>query len=183
MTEAEKGLVIVYTGNGKGKTSAALGTAFRALGHGWNVLVIQFFKGDWPVVFGELDSARHHENLEVLQIGKGFVGIMGDKKPIGEHRAAAAEAMRIAKEKAHSGKYDLIVLDEVNNAADPDGPRLIEIDALVDFVTSCPPCLNLVLTGRNAHPRITELADLVTEMKEVKHPFSKGIPARKGIDF
>ncbi len=183
MAGSEKGLVIVYTGDGKGKTSAALGTAFRALGHGWKVLVIQFFKGEWPVVFGELESAKRHEGLEVLQIGKGFVGIMGDQKPISEHRAAAAEAMRTAREKAHSGKYDLVVLDEVNVAADPDGPRLIEIDTLVDFVVSRPPRLNLVLTGRHAHPRIVELADLVTEMKEVKHPFSKGIPARKGIDF
>jgi cob(I)alamin adenosyltransferase len=183
MAEAEKGLVIVYTGNGKGKTSAALGTVFRALGHGWKVLVIQFFKGDWPVVFGELESAKNHKNLEVLQIGRGFVGIMGDKKPIGEHRAAAAEAMRTAKEKAHSGKYDLVVLDEVNNAADPNGPRLIEINSLLDFIASRPPRLNLVLTGRNAHPLIVEIADLVTEMKEVKHPFSKGFSARKGIDF
>jgi cob(I)alamin adenosyltransferase len=183
MPEAEKGLVIVYTGDGKGKTSAALGTVFRALGHGWKVLVVQFFKGDWPVVFGELQSARSHANLEMLQIGKGFVGIMGDKKPIEEHRAAAAEAMRTAKEKAHSGNYDLVVLDEVNNAADPSGPRLIEVDDVVEFIASRPPRLNLVLTGRNAHPRVVELADLVTEMKEVKHPFSKGIPARKGIDF
>ena len=183
MTQAEKGLVIVYTGNGKGKTSAAMGTVFRALGHGWKVLVIQFFKGEWPVVFGELESAKMHANLEILQIGKGFVGIMGDKKPIGEHRAVAAEAMRTAGERAHSGEYDLVVLDEVNNAADPNGPQLIDIETLVNFIATRPSRLNLVLTGRNAHPRIVEMADLVTEMKEVKHPFSKGIPARKGVDF
>lgn len=183
MSGAEKGLVYVYTGDGKGKTSAALGTAFRALGHGWRVLVVQFFKGDWPVKFGELASAAKHDKLEIMQIGRGFVGIMGDDKPVEEHRAAAKEAMRTAREKAHSGNYDLVVLDEVNNAADPDRARLIEVDDLVDFIEKRPSALNLVLTGRNAHPRIVALADLVTEMKEVKHPFSKGVPARKGLDF
>jgi cob(I)alamin adenosyltransferase len=179
----EKGLVIVYTGDGKGKTSAALGTAFRALGHGWKVLVVQFFKGDWPVTFGELESAKAHARLEVLQLGKGFVGIMGDKKPLEEHRAAAAEAMRLAKERTRSGDYDLVVLDEVNVAVDPGGPRLVDAEELVDLIRSRAPKTSLVLTGRNADPRVVALADLVTEMKEVKHPFTQGIPARKGIDF
>src|SRR3989338_8748908 len=113
MGENKKGLVIVYTGAGKGKTSAALGNVFRALGHGLRVLVIQFFKGDWPIVFGELESAKLHKKLEILQLGKGFVKIMGDKKPFEEHEAAAKEAIQLAKEKILSGKYDLVVLDEV----------------------------------------------------------------------
>ena len=88
-----KGLTIVYTGDGKGKTSAALGCAMRALGHGWKVLMIQFFKGDWPVVYGELELAKKlHPQFEVLQLGKGFVKIMGDKKPFGEHVEAAEAA-------------------------------------------------------------------------------------------
>src|SRR3990167_8034147 len=93
-----RGLVIVYTGDGKGKTSAALGNVFRALGHGLRVLVIQFFKGDWPIVFGELESAKLHKKLEILQLGKGFVKIMGDKKPFAEHKLAAAEALKLATE-------------------------------------------------------------------------------------
>ena len=115
MTDSQdrKGLVIVYTGDGKGKTSAALGHVFRALGHGWKVLVIQFFKGDWPIVFGEIESAKAHPNLEILQLGKGFVKIMGDKKPFSEHQLAANEAIELAKKKIYSGDYDLVVLDEV----------------------------------------------------------------------
>src|SRR3989338_6796119 len=110
---SKKGLVIVYTGNGKGKTFAALGNVFRALGHGWRVLVIQFFKGDWPVVFGELKSAARHPQLEGLQLGRGFVKIMGEKKPLTEHRQAASDALGLAAKKIYSGKYDLVVLDEV----------------------------------------------------------------------
>lgn len=183
MAENKKGLVIVYTGDGKGKTSAALGNAFRALGHGLRVLVIQFFKGDWPIVFGELESAKLHKNLEILQLGKGFVKIMGDKKPFSEHKLAAAEALNLAKEKIYSGKYDLVVLDEVNYAVDYLDVRLIELKDLVEIIQKKPEHTHLIFTGRDAKPEIIELADLVTEMKEVKHPFHRGIQAQKGIDY
>ena len=183
MDQNQKGLVIVYTGDGKGKTSAALGNVFRALGHGWKVLVIQFFKGDWPIVFGELESAKLHKNLEILQLGKGFVKIMGDKKPFKDHQIAATEAVQLAKEKILSGKYDLVVLDEVNYAVDYLDIRLVELKDLIEIIEKKPEHTHLILTGRDAKKEIIELADLVTEMKEIKHPFQKGIPAQKGIDY
>ena len=178
-----KGLVIVYTGDGKGKTSAALGNAFRALGHGMKVLVIQFFKGDWPVIFGELESAKVHPRLEILQLGKGFVKIMGDKKPFLEHQKSAEEAIQFAKEKIFSGEYDLVVLDEVLYAIDYLDVRLVELKDVMEIIDQKPGKTHLILTGRNAKPDIIERADLVTEMREVKHPFQKGIPAQKGIDY
>ena len=181
--DVSKGLVIVYTGNGKGKTSAALGNVFRALGHGWKVLVIQFFKGDWPVVFGELESAKAHPNLEILQLGKGFVKIMGDKKPFSEHQSAANEAIAFAKDKIYSGKYDLVVLDEVNYAIDYLDVRLVELKDVLEIIEKKPKQTHLILTGRDAKKEIIDRADLVTEMKEIKHPFQKGIPAQKGIDY
>lgn len=184
MTEtARKGLVIVYTGDGKGKTSAALGGVLRALGHGWKVLVIQFFKGDWPVVFGELQSARHHANLEILQLGKGFVGIMGDKKPLEEHRAAAVSALETARQRILSGAYDLVVLDEINCAVDYLGTTLVPLSAVLGLIDAKPERTHLILTGRNAHPDLIARADLVTEMRQIKHPFEAGIPAQLGIDY
>ncbi len=178
-----KGWVLVYTGDGKGKTSAALGNVFRALGHGWRVLVVQFLKGDWPVVFGELESAKAHPKLEILQLGKGFVKIMGDKKPFEEHRAAAVQALDLARRKIFSGDYDLVVLDEVNCAVDTLGVRLVELDDLVAILRQKPAHTHLILTGRGAKKEIIDLADLVTEMKEIKHPYQKGETAQKGIDY
>ncbi len=178
-----RGLVIVYTGEGKGKTSAALGTAFRALGHGQRVLIVQFFKGDWPIVFGELESAKAHANLEILQLGKGFVKIMGDKKPLSEHRKSAEEAVAFAKEKIFSGVYDVVVLDEILYAIDYLDVRLVDLADVLEIIDKKPAKTHLVLTGRGAKPEIIERADLVTEMREVKHPFRQGIQAQKGIDY
>ena len=179
-----KGLTIVYTGDGKGKTSAALGAAMRALGHGWRVLVIQFFKGDWPVVYGELELAKKlHPQFEVLQLGRGFVKIMGDKKPFAEHVEAAKAALALTKEKMFSGQYDMIILDEVNYALGYMDFRLIELEDVLELIRTKPPELHLILTGRNAHPAVIEAADLVTEMREVKHPMKKGIPAQQGVDY
>jgi cob(I)alamin adenosyltransferase len=181
---ARKGLVIVYTGDGKGKTSASLGAAMRALGHGWRVLIIQFFKGDWPVVYGELELAKKlYPQFEVLQLGKGFVKIMGDKKPFDQHVDAAREALKIASEKMRSGQYDLIILDEINYALGTMDFKLLEPADVVEFLKQRPPQVHLILTGRNALPEIIAMADLVTEMKEIKHPMKKGIPAQQGIDF
>jgi len=147
------------------------------------VLVIQFFKGDWPVVFGELESAKLHANLEILQLGKGFVKIMGDQKPFSEHEKSAAEAMALAKEKIFSGKYDLVVLDEVLYAIDYLDVKLVDLKDVLEILERKPAATHLILTGRGAKPEIIERADLVTEMKEVKHPFQKGIQAQKGIDY
>jgi len=173
------GLVIVYTGKGKGKTTAALGMALRATGYDHKICMIQFIKGSWH--YGEMDSAsKLGPNFELIAVGKGFVGIIDDKSPKEEHQKIAQEAIKISKEKISSGKYDLIILDEVNYAVDLD---LIKIDDLIELIKLKPENVNLVLTGNYAKPEIIEMADLVTEMKEIKHPFQLGIKAKKGIDF
>ena len=181
---ARRGLTIIYTGNGKGKTTAALGMALRALGHGWRVLIIQFFKGDWPVVFGEVEMGKRlSPQLEVLQLGKGFVKHMGDRKPFDEHLAAATEALRIAKDKVTSGAYDLIILDELVYAIDYAGVQLVSLEDVVGLVEAKPPRLHLVLTGRDAPQALVDRADLVTDMREVKHPWQQKIPAQAGVDY
>ena len=183
-TTSRRGLVIVNTGNGKGKTTASLGVALRALGHGWRVLVIQFFKGDWPVVFGELEMAKRlAPQFEVLQLGKGFVKHMGDAKPFEEHVAAAKDALRIAKEKITSGTYDLIVLDEIIYAIDYAGVQLVSLDDVLSLLDAKPPTLHLILTGRGAPQALIDRADLVTDMQEIKHPWQQKIPAQLGIDY
>ncbi len=181
---SRRGLIVLYTGNGKGKTTAALGMSFRALGHGWRVLVIQFFKGDWPVVFGELEMGKRlGPQFEVLQLGKGFVKFMGDKKPFDEHLAAAKDALRLAREKITSGAYDLIVLDEIIYAIDYAGVQLVSLEEVLGLLDAKPPALHLVLTGRNAPQALIDRADLVTEMQEVKHPWQQKIPAQVGVDY
>ncbi len=181
---SRRGLILIYTGNGKGKTSASLGAAFRALGHGWRVLVIQFFKGDWPVVFGELEMGKRlTPQFDVLQLGKGFVKHMGDQKPFDEHLAAAKEALRIAREQIVSGAYDLIILDEIIYAIDYAGVQLVTLEAILELLDAKPPALHLILTGRNAPQALIDRADLVTEMQEIKHPWQQKIPAQVGIDY
>ena len=181
---SRRGLIIVYTGNGKGKTSAALGAVLRALGHGWKVLVLQFFKGDWPVVFGEVEMGKRlAPQLEVLQLGKGFVKAMGDQKPFEEHLAAAREALATARERITSGRYDLIVLDEIIYAIDYAGVQLVSLEDVLGLLDAKPPQVHLILTGRNAPQAIIDRADLVTEMREIKHPWQQKIPAQQGIDY
>ena len=176
---SERGLVIVYTGNGKGKTTAALGMALRAIGYEHKVCMLQFIKGSWH--YGEMDSSKKLEpNFELIAVGKGFVGILDDNSPREEHEKYAAEAVRICREKIFSEKYDLIILDEVNY---PINLGLIEVQEIIKIIKEKPSELDLVLTGRNVKDEIVELADLVTEMKEIKHPFKSGIKAKKGIDF
>ena len=184
MPAARRGLVILYTGHGKGKTTAAMGLVFRALGHGWRVLVIQFFKGDWPVVFGELEMAKRlAPQIEFLQLGKGFVKAMGDQKPFEEHLAAAREALATAREKLVSGAYDLVVLDELVYAIDYAGVQLVSLDEVLALIEARPPSVHLVLTGRDAPQPLIDRADLVTEMREIKHPWQRKIPAQLGIDY
>ena len=181
---SRRGLLIVYTGNGKGKTSAALGGVLRALGHGWRVLMIQFFKGDWPVVFGELEMSRRlAPQFELLQLGKGFVNAMGDKKPFEEHLAAAREALALARERITSGQYDLVVLDEILYAIDYAEVKLVTLEDVLGLIDAKPPSVHLVLTGRNAPQAVIDRADLVTSMEEVKHPWQQKIPAQVGIDY
>ncbi len=175
----EKGLVIVYTGKGKGKTTAALGMVLRALGHGYKVAMIQFIKGSW--YYGELNSSSRLEpDFELIAAGKGFVGIIDDKKPIEDHIGAAKEALRISKEKLASGKYDIVILDEINYAVDL---KLVSAEDVLDLIASKPEKTTLVLTGNHANERIIEAADLVTEMREIKHPYRQGRKAKRGVDF
>ena len=176
---SEKGLVIVYTGGGKGKTSAALGLVLRAVGYNHKVCMVQFVKGSWH--YGELDSAKRlAPEFEMITAGKGFVGILDDKSPREDHVKAANDTLDISKEKIMSGKFDVVILDEINYALQL---KLLNLDDVIDLIKSKPPELDLVLTGSHAAEEVIELADLVTEMKEIKHPFKSGIKAKKGIDF
>ncbi len=176
---AKEGLVIVYTGKGKGKTTAALGMALRAIGYNHKVCMIQFIKGSWH--YGEMTSSKRLEpEFELTAVGKGFVGIMDDKSPIEDHKKIAQEALKIAQEKISSKKYDIIILDEINYALNLN---LVELDDVLKIISDKPDSVNLVLTGNHAKDEVIEKADLVTEMREIKHPFNSGIRAKKGIDF
>ena len=173
------GLVIVYTGKGKGKTTAALGMALRAVGHDRRICMIQFIKGSWH--YGEMTSSKLLEpQFELIAVGKGFVGILDDKSPREEHVKIAREAVQISREKIQSKKYDIIILDEINYAVNLG---LVEVNDVLDLIKIKPSTLHLVLTGNYARDEIINVADLVTEMKEVKHPFQVGIKAKKGIDY
>ena len=175
-----QGLVIVHTGDGKGKTTAALGLALRAWGSGLRVLILQFIKGGQR--YGELDAImtlkQARDTIEVRQCGKGFT--RRDEKRKAEHIAAAKEAIHEAEKEITSGAWDLIVLDEINYAVKFG---LIATEDVLRLVGEKPPSLHLVLTGRDAAAELVEAADLVTEMRLVKHPFQKGIKAQKGIEF
>ena len=139
---SEKGLVIVYTGNGKGKTTAALGMALRAIGYDHKVCMLQFIKGSWH--YGEIDSSKKLEpNFELIPVGKGFVGILDDNSPREEHEKYAAEAVKICREKIFSGKYDVVILDEVNYAINLD---LIDVQDIIKIIKEKPFELDLVLT-------------------------------------
>jgi cob(I)alamin adenosyltransferase len=176
---SKNGLTIVYTGKGKGKTTAALGIALRATGYKKKICMIQFIKGSWH--YGEMESSKRLEpEFEMVAIGKGFVGIIDDKSPKEDHQEIAKEAIRISNEKIQSGKYDIVILDEINYAVNLN---LISLDDVLDLIKSKPENVDLVLTGNYAKEEVIEAADLVTEMKEIKHPFQKGIKAKKGIDF
>jgi cob(I)alamin adenosyltransferase len=173
------GLVIVNTGDGKGKTSAALGSALRACGYGLKVIMIQFIKGPWKTG-EEVSAKRLSPEFELIKAGKGFYRIMGDRLPEEVHRKAAAEGLRLAEERILSGDCDLLILDEINNAVS-DG--LLTIDQVLALVDRKPAAMHLILTGRRANQRLLDRADMITEMREVKHPYRQGILAQKGIDF
>lgn len=175
----KEGLVIVYTGKGKGKTTAALGLALRAVGYNHKVCMIQFIKGSWH--YGEMTSSKKLEpEFELIAVGRGFVGIMDDKTPVEEHKRIADEALRVAQEKISSKKYDIVILDEVNYAVNLG---LVNLNDVLKMIRKKPNNVNLVLTGNYAKDELIELADLVTEMREIKHPFKLGLRAKKGIDF
>jgi len=174
-----RGLVIVYTGDGKGKTTAALGLCLRAVGWGNKIRIIQFIKGDWE--YGELKGiARLAPDVEIDVMGAGCIGILGDDKPLEEHRAAAAQAFLKAREVILADRHDIVILDEINIATNLG---LIGVDDILRLINDRPQHMHLILTGRYADSRIIDAADLVTEMREIKHPFQQGQLSRQGIDF
>lgn len=173
------GIVIVYTGNGKGKTTAALGLALRAIAYGKRICMIQFIKGSWW--YGEIKSSeRLKPEFELIICGEGFVGIIDDNKPIDDHKKAAREGLEIARKCVTNGIYDIVILDEINYAMKLD---LVKVDEVIDIIKNRNEKTTLVLTGNYAPKEIIELADLVTEMREIKHPYKKGVRAIEGIDY
>jgi cob(I)alamin adenosyltransferase len=176
---SNNGLVIVYTGKGKGKTTAALGLSLRAIGYNWRVCMIQFIKGSWHS--GEIEGInRLAPNFELVIAGGGFIGILDDKKSIGEHQNIAKKALDISRKKVSSGNYELVILDEINYAV---ALNLINLKDIIELIKIRPKHMTLVLTGNKAHKRVIQIADLVTEMKEIKHPYKKGTIGAKGIDY
>jgi cob(I)alamin adenosyltransferase len=174
-----KGIVVVLTGEGKGKTTSCLGMAVRAVGYGMRVSMIQFIKGS--LHYGELDGAKRlAPEFELTPMGKGFVGIMGDSLPFSEHAAAAGKALATARKKMLSGRYDVVILDEVNVAIHLG---LLDLADVVSLIREKPPDVHLLLSGRYAHEEVIRLAHLVTEMRNIKHPYELGIEAEKGIDY
>lgn len=174
----KKGLIIVFTGNGKGKTTAAMGQALRAVGQGLKVLMLQFIKGTWN--YGELKSIKRLEpDFKIQPLGKGFVR-SNSKLNEKEAKENITQSWAQARNEILSDKYDMIILDEINYVINYG---LLPVEELLQLLDEKPGRLHLILTGRNAHESIVEKADLVTEMKEVKHQYSKGIKAQKGIEF
>ncbi len=167
------GLIIVHTGDGKGKTTAALGLAMRAFGAGLKVLILQFIKG--VKRSGEL-QALEILGVEVKQLGLGFI----TKENFAEQKKSARAALELAKKKISSGAWDLIILDEINYAVKFG---LLDAEEILELIKIRPPQMHLVFTGRDAPPELIDKADLVTEMKLIKHPFKKGIVAQSGIEF
>ncbi len=175
----KRGLVIVLTGNGKGKTSSALGMALRASGHGMKTSIIQFIKKGTDI--GEAEGIKKlSPYVELISGGRGFVGHNSDETRQKPHIEAAENTLKVAIEKITSGIYDIVVLDEINNAVDK---KLIRIEDLIKLIKEKPPELHLIITGRNVDPAVIRYADMVTEMLNIKHPYNNGIPAQKGIDY
>ncbi|UCH83303.1 MAG: cob(I)yrinic acid a,c-diamide adenosyltransferase [Candidatus Latescibacterota bacterium] len=177
MTETERtGLIIVNTGNGKGKTTAALGTALRAVGTKFKVFMVQFIKGSWD--YGELHVAeRLAPYFEIKPMGEGFTWETKDKKRDTE---VATKAWEFCKKLIDANEHDLLIFDELNNAMDYG---YVDVDDVVNALKNKPKEVHIILTGRNAPQKIIDIAHLVTEMREIKHPFNQGIYAQRGIEF
>ena len=174
--EKRKGLVQVYTGNGKGKTTAALGLLLRSSGKGYRSIMIQFMKG--KVNYGELEAVEHVPRAEIEQYGR--PDFVDKENPDPVDIELARKGFERAKEVISSGNYDLVILDELNITLDYG---LLGLEEVIDMIKRRPEHVEVVLTGRYAPQEILDLADLVTVMEEVKHPFQKGIEAREGIEY
>lgn len=173
--QLEKGYIHVYTGTGKGKTTAALGLGLRAVGAGLKVHMIQFMKGRR---YSEIDAVKNLQNFTISQYGRDE--FVNKEKPEKIDIDLVKKGLTHAKDVIKSGKYDVLILDEINVALDY---KLITLDDVLNLIKDKPEKLELVLTGRFAHPEIVKLSDIVTEMLEIKHPYQKGVICRKGIDF
>ena len=171
-----RGLVYIFTGDGKGKTSAALGVVLRALGHGLRVYIAYFMKGDYP--YGERHILSQLPNVNFASFGFRAFTDPANVKP--EEIEQARQALAAGREAMLSGNYDLVVLDEVNVAV---AWKLVELDEVIRLIGDKPQNVELILTGRQADTKLVQLADLVTEMLNIKHPYDRGVLARKGIDY
>jgi cob(I)alamin adenosyltransferase len=176
----EKGLLMVHTGKGKGKSTAAFGVAFRALGHGMRIGIVQFTKGKWES--GERAAfAKFGDQVTIHAHGEGFTWETQDRaRDIANAEAAWAEAVGMIEAARETGAYDLLVFDELNIALRYDQ---LPIDTVLAALVGRPAGLHIIVTGRNAKPELIEVADLVTEMEAVKHPFAAGVKAQQGIEF
>lgn len=179
----KRGYIQIYTGDGKGKTTASLGLALRAIGHGWKVLIIHFTKGEKQEndssYYGEIKAASNlMPNLEVMQFGLDRI-VYSSNVNIEDYKEIR-KGWELAKEAINSGKYGLVILDEVNVCVDLG---MIKLSELKEFLINRPKNVEIVLTGRRAHPEIVSMAHLVTEMKPIKHYFDIGVRARRGIEY
>jgi cob(I)alamin adenosyltransferase len=173
------GLILVMTGEGKGKSTAALGIALRSAGYDMKVCIIEFMKGN--MYSGEIDGIKKlAPHVELHITGKGFYRATDGPEHYREHRANAQDAITLAKEKMHSGNYDILILDEINNAVTL---KLVDLHQVLELIDSKPSHMHLILTGRDAHPEIVKKAQTVTEMKNIKHAYQQGIESQKGIDY
>jgi cob(I)alamin adenosyltransferase len=171
-----KGLLIVFTGNGKGKTTAALGMALRAAGHGLKVLILQFIKGAWS--YGELEALKRFEEIEIEPLGSGFTW---KKETLEEDARLARSGWERAVSAIEESSYDMIILDELNYVL---SYGLLPLDLVLEAICKRPAQLHVVITGRNAPEELVGAADLVTEMRQIKHPYhDQGIKAQLGIEF
>lgn len=178
MNDIRRGLIIVNTGPGKGKTTAAMGTALRAVGQGMRVLMLQFLKGSWH--YGELDAVKSFGDRFIMkQLGRGFVKV-GGAEPDPEDLRLVEEAWAESEKAILSGEWDLVILDEINYAI---SYHMLDANKVVEALKRKPDMVHVILTGRNAHPAIVEIADTVTEMRQVKHAYEKGIMAQRGIEY
>ncbi|MBI2640733.1 MAG: cob(I)yrinic acid a,c-diamide adenosyltransferase [Candidatus Sungbacteria bacterium] len=196
-------MLYIFTGNGKGKTTAALGQAVRAVGEGKKVLMVQFIKGPWKsgeddvevtqkgVILSEAKNPRDPSVaslpqddkrgiFKLVKMGKGFVGIMGDKLPREEHEKAAEEALEYARKEIEAGNWDIVILDEINNAI---SLGLVAKDKVLELLKLKPDNLHLIFTGRDAPQEFIDRADLVTEMRDSKHPYNKGVKGKRGLEY
>jgi cob(I)alamin adenosyltransferase len=178
VSDIRRGLIIVNTGPGKGKTTAALGTGLRAVGQGMKVLMLQFLKGSWH--YGELDAVKAFgANFVLKQMGRGFVKV-GGAEPDPEDLRLVDQAWQEAEQAILSGEWDLVILDEINYAITY---KMLDPARVVAALKKKPEMVHVILTGRNAHPSIVEVADTVTEMRQVKHAYEKGVEAQRGIEY